>query len=1751
MWRMTVGELSGQTVYKGQVVLFMGTAKAQITTVFVDGKKVQSAYFGRNTKPIFRSESARYVLFIQMAREMWDFDSDGSGEILFNKVVNGFLPALFKKWVSMKVKHIVSIVLFSRVEYDTGISTDLANSSTAHDYYTGFHTSGDRRPYKDFYRVVVSEMSSNEWTKILYQLKRELNFFRRDISIYHLKEMSRPEDGIDKQISTNKIKAEPSRAMYGNFLEAISLASSLFAHDYIDRDLMRTGISVVLITPSPGVFEVDYDALRKTTEALVGNGIGIDLICVPKIPLHSVPLFRYRNPQFLRPTQSKGKMNVNLSLGSTPKQSTGLFGSYNSISSSFSPSKGMEGLTPRPDTSSVAHSREEWCFALPQWLHVSYWSGTVEESLLYRGIALSVWEPSQRQTDDEFMVRCRMYDLQMRSVMETNEIETSPLPSDPYFPKKALQPNQFKKPQLDQNGNIVIKNLKVPETLFDHVYGFQRFAPDKNPKQGEKSFWRLLQDYDESRARLPTSRKTPLHPARHHRDLDEQVRRHVMEDTGLLGTSASDRRPTLVGPLNVPMLQVGTMASQRKSPEMSDSTSSASSKVTSPSKAPKFMRHISLSTRGFGIAAPKAVVAEVSIENANASRSMTPSRNVPESGTTPRKPTSSSTYSPKPMSVVSRSSSQNLRPLSSYSQDTQFAPETPSRPIVIKPALTPGDAGPQFSAGPSLASTLRAADIGSDLDLRYSNAIRADDAKKVYNSKLLAGVLPELPSTLSPTSALSPWLTLLNPSNPDVNKMDMTSLYSRWEHVFPNPAEMRVMKWKALCCPAAVPLTTEYFPTKEQLDTEYQRQPYNVARDVDDELAEEPKSRDELLRELIGLRFSQGFQIVVGPAVSKALGQKQLKLADVFSRDNILEEGTSIFMSVGNTIHQLSCVNGNEVEVNIFVRKPSEPLPSHDQDTQVYKPAIRTLLDSGYRTCRLEIMTPKTERNWNYVDSFVAGHHEELHENLRFWRARFVLIPMSNRHYSDPKTPGDNEEEVRIEGIRKIAQLWLKHRYIPPDERRRYQNSGGRRNKDPNPLDIVYKTEDPSVVIAAELETLPLLEGLEGPHRKGQLVTNHEQFQKKNFSLAALAEAMQQPVESGGIRMQNRRWHLRLHYNCFIGSDMTSWLLDNFTDLEDREEAEALGNRLMVSDDDRSRDKEKDGAKEGRRDGGGLFVHVEKRHAFRDGQYFYQISSEYAKYQAPGWFNSKRKDVSVPATPMVEHMPRDPPRPGGLSRPTSIHEEASPISGATTPTGPILNAKRPKVILSKMMKYDVDHRKRSYRPEVVNLHYDRLHNPDNCYHIRVDWMNVTAKLIEDAIESWSREASAHGLRLVELPIAEAVAITDINPFRQPYLVKLAVQPPTQSPVTYFDPHSFGPQAQPGKHVYQRAILKKFDFVLDTEAASNFPSNVDVSYSWGKPNFRYTQYIHRSGAILAQITDEGDFLLLANRIYANRTVAAREKEAQKEMRTSEQASMERDRERGMAAAGVRMMGGVTSAGLQAGSYTPYGIPEPTPLASPTVKPAYYSSPVVRPVYLGGGGSHTMPAPPALPQGAELGSPGIMQPKLPTGGLASGLGTPGLMTPTIGTPGLATTPSLPNSGPTIPPALSFPLAITSPEALKDDLVAFCLDTAALDGFYKDLQDRGVQPPRQSMTPTIMAQAPPLSVIPDTHIPTLGLPPGVLAAASDMSASPRIGSPALMMSASQLLRRGSVQDGILGGRIGSSGNLAGDRDKGPERS
>jgi hypothetical protein len=267
MRRLVSSELWQKTFYRGQELLFLGSVRVTIRSLFVNGDKVNSALFTEKTRPIFRSESARFVLYIQMSREMWEFEPTCSGDIIAERIINSFLPELFKRWADLKAHHAISIVLFTRMEVDIDANNNHALPET------GRNTSNSIA-YRDYYRVVCSAMSSLEASTILFQLKREFREFLRDTST-----MQTNYSDADGSTKTRSIlSGRPSSAQNGNFLEAINLVTSQYAEDHVDRDLVRTGLSVIIISPGTGLFEVDEDILQLTTDNLAHNGIGIDLV---------------------------------------------------------------------------------------------------------------------------------------------------------------------------------------------------------------------------------------------------------------------------------------------------------------------------------------------------------------------------------------------------------------------------------------------------------------------------------------------------------------------------------------------------------------------------------------------------------------------------------------------------------------------------------------------------------------------------------------------------------------------------------------------------------------------------------------------------------------------------------------------------------------------------------------------------------------------------------------------------------------------------------------------------------------------------------------------------------------------------------------------------------------------------------------------------------------------------------------------------------------------------------------------------------------------------------------------------------------------------------------------------------------------------------------------------------------------------------------------------------------------------------
>ncbi|KAJ1816828.1 vacuolar membrane-associated protein iml1, partial [Coemansia sp. RSA 2675] len=271
MWRLW-RSLSLKTVHNNKPANMEGLIRASVRRIYKDGRQIPCGYIDLQSQPIFRSESGRFLIFIQMSEEMWSYQEDGN--LCFEKVVNSFLAELFRRWKEKQLNHMVTIVMFSRWFYnvrDSLFFQDLILDEDSGKYY------------RDYYKVIADMEVRPDWSAFLPEILSESNSYRRDI----------------QEIQTSaghRLRGDLSKAHQGNILEAINLGINSFASHHVDRDLSRTGLSTIVITPSFGVFDVTKNMLRMTTERMLHYGMRTDLVCLAPRPLFKPPLFRFKAP---------------------------------------------------------------------------------------------------------------------------------------------------------------------------------------------------------------------------------------------------------------------------------------------------------------------------------------------------------------------------------------------------------------------------------------------------------------------------------------------------------------------------------------------------------------------------------------------------------------------------------------------------------------------------------------------------------------------------------------------------------------------------------------------------------------------------------------------------------------------------------------------------------------------------------------------------------------------------------------------------------------------------------------------------------------------------------------------------------------------------------------------------------------------------------------------------------------------------------------------------------------------------------------------------------------------------------------------------------------------------------------------------------------------------------------------------------------------------------------------------------------
>jgi hypothetical protein len=194
--------------------------------------------------------------------------------------------------------------------------------------------------------------------------------------------------------------------------------------------------------------------------------------------------------------------------------------------------------------------------------------------------------------------------------------------------------------------------------------------------------------------------------------------------------------------------------------------------------------------------------------------------------------------------------------------------------------------------------------------------------------------------------------------------------------------------------------------------------------------------------------------------------------------------------------------------------------------------------------------------------------------------------------------------------------------------------------------------------------------------------------------------------------------------------------------------------------------------------------------------------------------------------------------------------------------------------MSYTVMLDLDSQKRSEQAERVVCHFDRSHNPLAAYHIELTWLAASGKIIDTAIQNWTRQMARFGLGLIE--VSTRSVFSGHNPFQKANRVRLALPPPTlltrkdQLPL----PQQYVPPLCPLIYYwrsicsyYEAELLRSLHFFLDIGSDETFPPSLQAQYSYRRSSSSHSQYIHQNGTLLVSILGgEEGFAWVPNRIF---------------------------------------------------------------------------------------------------------------------------------------------------------------------------------------------------------------------------------------------------------------------------------------------
>ncbi len=302
--RQIKAHVTGRCVQEGHAIdLDNACIRAKVHAMYdAQGRRITSALIEHQTMGEFHSETAKIFILLQIARESFYWDHY-SGQTFLEKAINGFLAALFERWHTEGVNHIVSIVLFGHIHSSHSTATACVDSGGVRPFVK-VHSDGveasaaatfpegevanepGQQHWRDFYSVVVDWESHLDWRLLLPRIRKEaINFFPDIARLFSAATGGRA-----------GCQGEPllSSSQEGNIVQATHLALQIFDKHFVDRDLSKAGMSIIMVSPGSGHFRIEagdtYNLCRLAKRKIIDDGIWMQLVCLGPAPLHVAPL---------------------------------------------------------------------------------------------------------------------------------------------------------------------------------------------------------------------------------------------------------------------------------------------------------------------------------------------------------------------------------------------------------------------------------------------------------------------------------------------------------------------------------------------------------------------------------------------------------------------------------------------------------------------------------------------------------------------------------------------------------------------------------------------------------------------------------------------------------------------------------------------------------------------------------------------------------------------------------------------------------------------------------------------------------------------------------------------------------------------------------------------------------------------------------------------------------------------------------------------------------------------------------------------------------------------------------------------------------------------------------------------------------------------------------------------------------------------------------------------------------------------